>query len=376
MLIDTLQQIVDLCGPRPAGSRSEDKLKQFISEQLLTQQYSILRHQVGFSPFPALLSEQFIQASLLIILTLSAFRFPIIGLLIPFIITLAPRLLLQIIRGLPGKLSTENIIALNQSSDLTDVKLLLVAHMDTANAHPIEGKFIKFTLRSFFYSSYLISLLSLTNIMEFQLPEIFRLILLTYPLIHAVVIIIYQLLVTSPQKTRYSPGANDNASGVAVLLELAKDDDIKRMPVGFLFTSAEEDGLFGAAFFIKQFPRSARHPVIINVDSVGAGDELGLVSSYGRLWSIHTSKQLNYIIRSVDPSLSDIRHFHRAGDYLPFCEAGFNTVSLEAALQGGTPPEYHTTEDKAEHINPEILTRAYKTLLDSIFQLKERSFEV
>lgn len=115
---------------------------------------------------------------------------------------------------------------------------------------------------------------------------------------------------------------------------------------------------------------------MINIDSVGRGDNLGLVSLHGRLFPIHSSSSLNRLIRSVDPSLSDIQHYHRAGDYLPFCKAGYYSSSLEATWQGGTPPEYHTTGDLATSINEEIISREYQTLAGTITLLNKRTFEL
>ena len=79
----------------------------------------------------------------------------------------------------------------------------------------------------------------------------------------------------------YFPGANDNASGVASLLEIAKilssnDFSLKRSIVFILF-SGEETGLVGSNYYCT-------HPVVplsktklyINVDCIGAGDKINI----------------------------------------------------------------------------------------------------
>ena len=49
----------------------------------------------------------------------------------------------------------------------------------------------------------------------------------------------------------FCPGADDNASGVAVMLEVARLLAGKGAPVGFVAFNAEEDGLLGSADFVE-----------------------------------------------------------------------------------------------------------------------------
>lgn len=74
----------------------------------------------------------------------------------------------------------------------------------------------------------------------------------------------------------YFPGANDNASGVGVLMEIAKEllEGGNRYPFNFLFliTNAEEKGLLGANYFMEN-PTISLEDVILNInfDCVGRG---------------------------------------------------------------------------------------------------------
>jgi aminopeptidase YwaD len=74
----------------------------------------------------------------------------------------------------------------------------------------------------------------------------------------------------------YFPGANDNASGVALLLTLAKHYAKKPLPcsVAFVLFSGEEAGLLGSNYFVE-------HPLIplknikflVNTDLAGTGED-------------------------------------------------------------------------------------------------------
>lgn len=73
-----------------------------------------------------------------------------------------------------------------------------------------------------------------------------------------------------------SPGANDNGSGVAVVLELIKS--MKDVPlnctVDFVFFDQEEKGLLGSQFYIARVVDRARHYGMINLDVEGSGNEV------------------------------------------------------------------------------------------------------
>jgi aminopeptidase YwaD len=77
-------------------------------------------------------------------------------------------------------------------------------------------------------------------------------------------------------KDTYFPGANDNASGVSVLLNLAKY--YKKHPakysVAFIFFSGEEAGLLGSKYFSNNpmFPLS-KIKFLTNLDLLGTGDD-------------------------------------------------------------------------------------------------------
>ncbi len=79
-------------------------------------------------------------------------------------------------------------------------------------------------------------------------------------------------------KTVYFPGANDNASGVAMLLSLARyysqPDHQPNYSIVFMAFSGEEVGLLGSRFYVEHplFPLN-RIKFLTNMDILGTGDE-------------------------------------------------------------------------------------------------------
>ncbi len=77
-------------------------------------------------------------------------------------------------------------------------------------------------------------------------------------------------------KDVFFPGANDNASGVSLLLGLAKwyKNNPQRFSVGFILFTGEEAGLVGSEYFTKNplVPLSSIR-FLINLDLTGTGEE-------------------------------------------------------------------------------------------------------
>lgn len=77
-------------------------------------------------------------------------------------------------------------------------------------------------------------------------------------------------------KNTYFPGANDNASGVSVLLNLAKyyKAHPSKYSVAFIFFSGEEAGLLGSKYYSEHslFPLS-KIKFLTNLDLLGTGDD-------------------------------------------------------------------------------------------------------
>lgn len=118
-------------------------------------------------------------------------------------------------------------------------------------------------------------------------------------------------------------GFTDNASGTAMLLEIARvlAADPPAYSVLFLFTTAEEQGLLGATWFVHQPPFSLdKIKTVINLDG-------GIPPPDVRQWTVAASKEFTLapetqkILQSnrwqikTKPIISDSDHwpFHRAG---------------------------------------------------------------
>ncbi len=164
-------------------------------------------------------------------------------------------------------------------------------------------------------------------------------------------------------------GADDNASGTAVLLEVARvlaasRTRLKRSIVLVSF-SGEEQGLLGSKFFVT-------HPVVplpstiamINVDHAGVGNGRLTIGVTGLDKAVpQEAAQKAGLIDHVD-----LFGFFPGGDHVPFKEAGVPTVTI---VSGGIHPHFHQPTDTVDTLNPKILSAAARYVVALAWHLAE-----
>ena len=165
------------------------------------------------------------------------------------------------------------------------------------------------------------------------------------------------------------PGADDNASGTAVLLELAKVLSQRHIPfpcaIVFVSFDGEERGLLGSKLYVNNpaFPLE-RTKAMINIDHVGVGN--------GKLTVGITRKEKILVQQAAKhaglANQTEVYGYFPGGDHVPFFEAGVPTITI---VSSGTHPHFHQPSDTAETIQPEILETTTTFLLSLIYQLAD-----
>ena len=175
-----------------------------------------------------------------------------------------------------------------------------------------------------------------------------------------------------PQQATHSPGANDNASGVGVLLAVA-EHFAKHPPRGtqleFCLTGAEETGMHGAAARAAQLPRGAPQVLMLNLDMVGAGSALRFITRDGVLWQYATSVRLNKAIRIAHSAANGIWYTLRSADYLPFLQRGIAASGLQTSGSAEAELAYHTQYDTPQVIDTGALDLTANAVVGVVRQL-------
>lgn len=152
-------------------------------------------------------------------------------------------------------------------------------------------------------------------------------------------------------------GAGDNASGVAVVLEVARviclSDRRPRRPIMFAALDAEELGAVGSASHAGLLSSGGIRPIVLNLDMAGhftdaVAAELG-PGSEQLMWALDLAGQWLDIPLTLSPVASDNRRYSAAG----FIAAGL----------GLGAPSYHTPGDSVEWVEEASLALAGRLLL-------------
>ena len=162
------------------------------------------------------------------------------------------------------------------------------------------------------------------------------------------------------------PGADDNASGTAVLLEVARVLTGKartKRSIIFIAFAGEEQGLLGSKMYTSDpvLPLGSASSMI-NVDHVAAGNGKIAIGLSGIEKSIAQAA-------ADGAELSDrieLFGFFPGGDHVPFAEAGIPTAAI---FSSGAHPDFHRPSDTPDRIRPEILVSAARYTLAVLLML-------
>ncbi|CAE6748516.1 MAG: M28 family peptidase [Nitrospira sp.] len=164
-------------------------------------------------------------------------------------------------------------------------------------------------------------------------------------------------------------GADDNASGTAVLLEVGRVLDtipakLKRAIVLISF-SGEEQGLLGSKFYVGQPVVPLRSTIaMVNIDHAAVGNGRLTIGLTGI--EKPAAQQAGQRVGLADRL--DLFGFFPGGDHVPFKEAGVPTITV---VSGGIHTHFHQPTDTADTVNAEILTAVARYVLSLVWHLAE-----
>jgi len=188
------------------------------------------------------------------------------------------------------------------------------------------------------------------------------------------------------RKGFYYPGADDNASGVSALLELAEAFSTQKelnYNLIFLATTGEEQGMFGSHYFLsKTFASSIL--INLNIDMISRIDEKHQTSAnYLYCIGTETYPNLNSLLEKsetlsneckFDYSMDNIKDltglYHRSDQY-NFAKKGIPALMLFTGLHD----DYHKTTDTYDKINVNLLQSRIKLIYQLIEILEKEEIK-
>jgi len=178
-------------------------------------------------------------------------------------------------------------------------------------------------------------------------------------------------------------GANDGASGVALLLELARvlGPHPGRLTRKLLFFDGEEafgesitvtDGLYGSTalaqrMYLDGSLRSVR--ALVNFDMIGDRD-LNLAVD------LRSSERLRRIVSEVDPTLVDAsQQLALVDDHVAFIERGvpdvLGLIDFQFGARFAPGPRWHTEADDLSSVSADSLNRMGRLAIELLRRIEE-----
>jgi len=167
------------------------------------------------------------------------------------------------------------------------------------------------------------------------------------------------------------PGANDNASGTAALMEIARVLKNVKLPfnIKFIAFGAEEVGLKGSIYHANTHygTQASRQNIIgmINMDMVATGEGLQILrENQNSVDTLHILAQQSARILNI--AFED--QWSGRSDHAPFEQSGIPVVFLQYGPV--SPNLYHTEKDNMDIIDSDKLNNTIKVVLNLISRMQ------
>ena len=369
--------IRQLAFPRLVGSTGEPDARAYIVEQFTELGLHVVKEPFHFTKFPAEVLPRILCGLFVpVVVSVPWFgeRFPIPVCLACLLSIFVALFFTQWQRRFEGlynvgrKYDSENIIATNGRKPNDNASaVLFVAHYDS------KSQVLPIVVRAAAYGIAILGLIGLTLATVIQV--ITAVWMPGYAIWSITGITVFCLLLLQINLTQNrSPGGFDNASGVGVMLEIARVVMARRekRPITFLAAGAEELGMCGALRYIQKHADeyNRNHTYIINLDGLGVGKGVNLVTRYG-IPPVSTTRELAKIFRTSGESLGVqvSERYLPIGvglDSIPMASRGFETVTLTAGDVGSVALKIHSKQDNADLLNVESLQQVGELITDVI----------
>ncbi|MEW5828997.1 MAG: M28 family peptidase, partial [Chloroflexota bacterium] len=172
------------------------------------------------------------------------------------------------------------------------------------------------------------------------------------------------------KRDRPVPGANDGASGVAVLLEIARVLPADSLPVWLVFFDAEDDGdlpgsdwILGSRAFADSL--TVRPQAVVIVDMIGDAD-LNLYQERNSDPALTQAIWSQAAALGYETAFIPQPKYRMLDDHIPFKQLGLTVVDIIDFDY----PYWHTTKDTPDKVSAESLQIVGETLLRWIGTLK------
>lgn len=368
---------------RPPGSADERRAAEYVGQRL--RDFRIPATTLPFQT-PRSWIPPYIVIFVLAALSVPLTRFVAIA---GFIVSLAAVVLLVLmftswtrIARLMAKAESQNVVGLiptrapkGEPAPEPARRIVLSAHLDTGRSgwlwKPAITRWFRPLVLLVFASVIILPILQLIGL--FVAGSILWLVsFIPFVILLAAIVLLAETLIRGVPV----PGANDDASGIAVVLaaaEALRKERPTHLEIWILFTGAEEAGMIGMSAFLEENQFDPDTTYFINVDSVGAGS-VRYTFEQGLVLPRRSSPILVRIAGSIargEPKwhIQPVIQPLLPADQIVALARGYQTIGVTARDGEGQIPQWHQPSDTTDQVDAKTMETAVNFVLAMIRRL-------
>jgi len=284
----------------------------------------------------------------------------------------------EVLSKIMPKKQSRNIIGKIAPTNKAEKRVVLMAHYDSAKPlllfHPVVVRYTDFLLITAFLSMVFTTVLyGLGSLLEFFASTSMYSIYFWYasfPFV-AYLSIIFVIIAYGELFTKPTHGANDNASGVSVILQVAEilsKERLEDTEIWCVATGCEEAGTVGTMRYLDKHAKELQGSFMFSLDCVGIGN-LRYAVKEGIMKTISVPNELvNLVTQTADknPELQakPLVLKYKASDSFPALSRGLKAMCIIAVDEKNLLPNWHWKTDVYENIEEKTVERAQEFVIE------------
>ncbi len=382
--LEHVKYLSENIGPRGSTTVEERESAKYIAEQM-----EKVGAEVSIESFKSYTSFSYPYGSIYLLSVIGGFISLTANYILSFILSLIAVVIFgfethsyELISKLFPRHLSQNVLGKLKASEQRKRLLIVSAHYDSSrSAISFSPTMVKSFRSSFLLMSLSLALIPVLSalgvIVKGRVWSYLALIPSLY-LLFAVILMIHRELFG-----KYTPGANDNASGVGVLLSLAETlgkQPLENTETWFLATGCEEVGMVGMLSFLREHKDEMKEAYLLNLDNVGIGD-IKYITAEGMLKSYPSHQELVSIAQKIASSHPEIGAGPKiydtlTTDALPALVRGYKAMSIMSFDKEGVIPNWHWRTDVYANVEEETLNKVDKYLLEIVREMDKQVGEL
>ena len=272
---------------------------------------------------------------------------------------------------------SQNVVGVASASGEVKRRIVVMAHVDTHRTPMIwqsPNHFKAYRVLSTLGVLSLVALVVMFVVSIFAPSEVLR----NATLVPVALVAIAFAMVVQAHNTPFAVGANDNASGVGVMLSLAEQlarEPLKNTEVWWVASGCEEVGAYGSADFVHRHAAKLGEGVIIVVDNI-AGKDTGPVylTSETLLLPLKYPDELVKVADSVSAENPALKGWSTAQqgaytDGVHALKAGLKCLTFVGYTRDNWIPNWHNVSDIFANVDADAVDRTERFVLAVIRKL-------